>query len=235
MSRDERLAAFAEGCKVALPLLFAAAPWGIITGAAMVGVGLTPAQAIGMSLFVYAGSVQLALIPLLAVKAPVWVILVTALVVNSRYFIYSASVAPHFSHLPMRWRVLLSYLTVDGLFALFIVRFKTQDRGPRKHWYYFGAGTILCGCWQVSTWIGVFGGSFIPKSWSAEFAATLALIALAIPLLYDRAVVCGALAAAAVALAAAGLPFNTGLLVAAAAGVAAGMAAARLLPQRKAA
>jgi predicted branched-subunit amino acid permease len=68
----------------------------------------------------------------------------------------------------------------------------------------------------------------IPGEWSLEFASTLALIAVLIPLLFDRAVAWGALAAGGVALIAAKLPLNLGLLAAIAVGVAVGLAVGRL-------
>ncbi len=52
-----------------------------------------------MSVLVFAGSAQLAVLPLVAVKAPLWVMFVTALMVNLRYIIYSAVLAPHFDRL----------------------------------------------------------------------------------------------------------------------------------------
>src|SRR6266705_2250983 len=65
----------------------------------------------------------LAAASLLVAKAPLWVMYATALVVNLRYVIYSAVLAPHFEHLSRPWRALLSYITVDGMFALFVGRF----------------------------------------------------------------------------------------------------------------
>src|SRR5258708_17338107 len=89
---------------------------------------------------------------------------------------------------------------------------------------------MWCG-WELSSWIGIFAGAMIPGRWSLEFASTLALIALLIPLLFDRAVVCGALAAGGVALIAAKLPLNLGLLAAIAVCVAVGPAVAQLGPR----
>src|SRR5258708_30007592 len=90
---------------------------------------------------------------------------------------------------------------------------------------------MWCG-WELSSWIGIFAGAMIPGRWSLEFASTLALIALLIPLLFDRAVVCGALAAGGVALIAAKLPLNLGLLAAIAVGVAGGLPGAGVGPPR---
>jgi predicted branched-subunit amino acid permease len=86
--------------------------------------------------------------------------------------------------------------------------------------------------WQLSSWAGIFAGALIPKSWSLEFAGTLGLIALLRPVLFDRAVLWGALAAGIAALAAAGLPLKLGLLAGIAAGVAAGMGASHLFKEK---
>ena len=224
---DEQMSALRQGALASASLLVGMVPWGIVAGVAMVSAGLTQAQAVAMSVLVFAGSAQLAVLPLLIVKAPLWVILATTLVVNLRYVIYSAVLAPHFGHLSRPWRALLSYITVDGVFALFAARFRPEDADPYKHWFFLGGSLVMWCGWQVSTSIGVFAGAMIPKEWSLEFASTLGLIALVMPLLFDRAVVWGAFAAGGVALAAAGLPLNLGLLAGIAAGVAVGLAVAR--------
>jgi predicted branched-subunit amino acid permease len=233
MEREQRLALRA-GALSAASLLFGIVPWGIVAGVAMVSAGLSRAESVGMSLLVFAGTAQLAVLPLLIAKAPLWVMYATALVVNLRYIIYSAVLAPYFGHLPRPWRVLLSYITVDGMFALFVGRFRPDDGNPHKHWYFLGGSVLMWAAWQLSSWIGIFAGAMIQKEWSLEFAATLGLIALLMPLLFDRAVVCGALVAGGVALVAVKLPINLGLLAAIAAGIAAGLAVAWFSPGRKA-
>ena len=220
-----------EGILAATSLLLGMIPFGIVAGVAMVSAGLTQAQAVAMGLLVFAGSAQLAVVPLFIAKAPLWVMYATALVVNLRYLIYSAVLAPHFGHLSRGWRALLSYITVDGMFALFVGRFASGDRSPNKHWYYLGGSLLLWLGWQISSWFGIFVGALIPKSWSLEFASTVSLIAILMPLFYDRAVVAGALAAGAVALLAANWPLNLGLLAAVSVGVAAGLAVSRFAPR----
>ena len=205
-------------------------PWGVVTGVAMVGAGFTSAQAVGMSVLVFAGLAQLAVLPLVAVKAPLWVMFVTALMVNLRYIIYSAVLAPHFDRLSRPRRVLFSYLIVDGMFALFVGRYATRPNDPHKHWFYLSGSTLLWCAWQVSSCVGIFGGALIPRDWSLEFAAPLALVALLMPLLYDRAVVSGAIAAGIVALLARALPLNLGIVAAVAAGVVVGLVVTRVTP-----
>ena len=49
-----------------------------MTGVAMVQSGMSTVEALAMTLLVFAGSSQLAAIPLIAASAPVWVILATS-------------------------------------------------------------------------------------------------------------------------------------------------------------
>jgi branched chain amino acid efflux pump len=226
-ARRDHVSALREGALASAPLLIGIVPWGVVAGVAMTGAGLTKAEAVAMSVLVFAGSAQLAVLPLLVVKAPLWVMYATGLVVNLRYVIYSAVLAPHFEHLSRPWRALLSYITVDGMFALLVGKYQPEEGRARKHWFYLGGSLLMWTGWQLASWAGIFAGELIPREWSLEFSATLALIAVLMPLLVDRATVCAALAAGGVALVAAKWPLNTGLLAAIGAGVVVGLAVAR--------
>jgi predicted branched-subunit amino acid permease len=63
----------------------------------------------------------------------------------------------------------------------------------------------------------------VPESWSLDFTLPLTFIALVFPALRDRAGAAAALSAGVVAVAAVGLPYRLGLLVAAAAGISIGL------------
>jgi len=223
----EQISALRDGAIASVPLLVGIVPWGIVAGVAMVSAGLTQAQAVAMSVLVFAGSAQLAVLPLLVAKAPLWVMYATALVVNLRYVIYSAVLAPYFEQLSKRWRALLSYITVDQTFALFVGKYAADAEKATRHWFFFGASLMMWTCWQTASLIGIYAGALIPREWSLEFAATLSLIGVLMPLLQDRAIVCAALAGGGVALATAKWPLNLGLLAAIAAGVAVGLSVSR--------
>ena len=55
MARFDR-SAFAAGARASLPVLLAVAPFGLITGVAMVASGIAPAMAVLMSITVFAGA-----------------------------------------------------------------------------------------------------------------------------------------------------------------------------------
>jgi predicted branched-subunit amino acid permease len=76
----------------------------------------------------------------------------------------------------------------------------------------------------------VLVGARLPAAWQLEFAAPLAFIAISVPLLRDRAMVAAAIASAATVVLAHGLPLRLGLLLAALAGIAAGLLTERKTP-----
>jgi len=98
----ERRAAFAAGQRAILQSLPGAAAWGLVSGVAMVKGGLAVPWAIFMSLTVYAGSAQLAALPLIATGMPLWVIVATGLITNLRFVIYSAALRPYLADQPLR-------------------------------------------------------------------------------------------------------------------------------------
>ena len=87
---------FERGARDMLGIALGIAAWGLITGVAMVKSGLPMPLALLMSLIVFAGSAQLAVLPLLAGGAPLWVVWATAICVNLRFVIFSAQWRPYF-------------------------------------------------------------------------------------------------------------------------------------------
>ena len=70
---------FREGVIAQFAIAPGIAAWGLMTGVAMVKLGLGVSASLVMTLVVFAGSAQLAAIPPLLGGAPMWVVLVTAL------------------------------------------------------------------------------------------------------------------------------------------------------------
>jgi len=217
-------AALRAGFLAGLPTLFGIAAWGMVVGVAMVKSGLTLAQACGMTLLVFGGSSQLAALPLIAAAAPVWVIFATALVVNLRFVIFSALLAPHFMHLPWPKRLLYGYISGDLSTALFLQRFPDYAPAPGKLSYMQGLMIPNWCAWQTGSLAGIFLGSAVPTAWGLGFAGTLAILCIMIPLVANGAALCGVLVAAVVAIGAHALPYKLGLLLAVLLGMLSAMA-----------
>ena len=222
-----------EGLKTGLPTLFGIAAWGMVVGIAMVKSGLTVLQASGMTLLVYAGSAQLASLPLILAHAPIWVVFATGLMVNLRFVIFSALLGPHFAHLPWKQRLVYGYISGDLTVALFLQRFPTMAAIPGKLSYLQGLMFPNWLSWQAGSLLGIFLGSTIPTAWGLGFAGTLAILCITVPLVINSAVLCGVIVAGAVSVAAAGLPYKLGLLAAVVAGMLAAMTTESLLEKRK--
>ena len=220
-------APFLDGARAVLPVLPGVATFGAISGVAMVGSGMSPLAAMAMSLVAYAGTAQLASLQLVAAGAPLLLIVFATLVLNLRFALYSLAMAPHLRGRTTRMRALGAYLLSDNGYAHFVARFASHPDDPGKVAYYLGACAAIWTCWQASTALGIAVGTRIPPAWHLEFTVTLTFFALGISVIRDRALAVAAAAAALVALACAGLPYRLGLIVAAAAGIAAGLLAER--------
>lgn len=208
--------------------------WGLVTGVAMVKGGMSVPLALIMSLLVYAGSAQLAVIPLLAVGGPLWVVWLTAACVNLRFVIFSSMWRSYFQHLPLRQRMTLGYFSGDVIFVAFMKRYPKPIPEPNQVPYFWGAASVNWLAWQVPSIAGILLASEIPLSWGLGFAGVLALLGVLLSLIFDRATSIAMLVAASVALATFALPLRLNILVAITAAVAAGLLVEALERRRKA-
>ena len=219
-----RRAGFADGVRAFTPALIATAAWAMVTGVAMVRTGLHLGEALAMSAFVYAGSAQLASLPLMAAGAPVWVVLLTATIVNLRFVIFSAGLHSYFRHLSLGRRLLLGYLTGDFGYLLAIRRWgggaQTGPASTEQIWFYFGLAIANWVTWQAMSVVGIVLADRIPPAWGMDFIGVLALITLVAPSLTDSPSIVGVLVAAVVSVLAGGLPLKLSVLAAVLAGVA---------------
>jgi predicted branched-subunit amino acid permease len=207
------------------------AAWGLITGVAMVKSGLSVPLAILMSLTVFAGTAQLAALPIIAAGAPIWVVWATAFCINLRFVIFSTQWRPYFAHLPRAQRLRLGYFMADMNYIVFTQRFPRSQPAPGQVPYYWGG--VFCNwfTWQVPSMIGILLGERIPTAWGLSFAGTMALLALTCALLGSPATWVAASVAGCAAVAAYALPLKLNLLVAIAAAVAVGVVMDHAKPQ----
>jgi len=223
MSDATRPDAFFAGVRSILPITLGVIPFGVIAGVAAIEAGLATGQAIALSPIVFAGAAQLATVDLMARDAAPVVIVLTALVINARFAMYSASLAPSLQGVGRVHKALAAYLLTDQAFAVSIIHFDhTRGDLDVRLAFYFGAAAPLWVVWQTTSVIGVLIGSGVPPEWSLDFAIPLVFMALLFPAIRDRGTRIAALVAGLAAVALVGLPLNLGLLAASALGIAAG-------------
>ncbi|MBL0421175.1 AzlC family ABC transporter permease [Ramlibacter sp. AW1] len=209
---------FMVGVRDMLPQTPGIAAWGLMTGVAMAKSGLSTVEAFAMALIVFAGSSQLAALPLLVAGTPVWVILATAFCVNLRFVVFSLHLRDYLMHLPLGRRLLTGYFTTDMSYAIL------THRHPKPAEDVEGRGAQLAhlggGClanwlsWMVPSLLGIVLANFIPERWGLGFAGILCLLGMVATLAATRLRIVAAAVSGATAIAAYALPLKLNIVLA---------------------
>ncbi len=221
-----------EGARDTFPMVFGITAWGVVAGVAMAKSGMGVPLAVFMSVITYAGSAQIAALPLIVADAPMWVVWATTLCVGLRFMAFSFHYRPYFAHLPRGRRIALSFLFGDTNFAIFARRFEAPEPGVAHEDYFLGSAILTFGTWQVAITAGILLGSGIPDAWGLGFAGTMALLALTCTLLRSRSSWIAAILASCAAVAAYALPLKLNVVVAIAVAVAVGVLSDRVVAAR---
>lgn len=214
---------FAAGARDMAATALGIAAWGLVTGMAMMKSGMGLPLALMMSLLVFAGSAQLATMPLIASGAPLWVIWATAACVNLRFVIFSATWRPYLIGYPRWQRLRMAYFTADLNYVMFMRRFPKPEPAAEQMPYFWGGALVNWGSWHIASLVGIFAADAIPPHWGVGFAGTLALAGLMASLLASRAAWVAAGVAGCAAVAAYALPLKLNMVVAISAAVAIGL------------
>lgn len=196
----------------------------LIASVAAVGAGLSTLQAYVMIGVTFAGASQLAALELLTEGTTLAVVVLTALVINARFAIFSASLAPRFREHSARWRWLLGAVISTPAAVVSLARF-AGDGAVDARSYYLGAALTMWGAWQAGTVVGLVVGSRLPTGLGLDFVVPLVFVGLLFQTLGERPSAVAGGVGGVVALAGAGLPLGLGFVVGAVTGVLAGEAA----------
>lgn len=149
---------------------------------------------LGLSLGIYSGALQSAVLGLLSTSTPFLMVVVVAFAINLRHMLYG----PHLESARQDWRWwhrwLMSGLLTDELYALGL-----NPEVPTRNWV--GMGVLLYASWAMGTSIGVVGIHLVPEIWVASLGIALPalFLGLLIPQLKDRSALGAAVAAAGIA------------------------------------
>ena len=217
---------FHRGVRDMAPVAAGTAAWGLMTGVAMVKSGMSLFEAVLMGVIVFAGSSQLAAVPLILAGAPMWVILATAVCVNLRFVVFSAHLRPYLMHQPLWRRLVSGYFTADLSYVMFTNRHPhpvPPEEVPAlraQEAYLAGNCAVTWVSWVVPSLLGIALANAIPLHWGLGFAGILPLLGILCSLASSRLRVVWAGVAGAAAVAAFALPLKLNILVAIAAAVA---------------
>jgi len=150
-------------------------PFGIVARQS----GLSPAEIVAMSVFVFAGASQFAMVQLFKDGVPWPVIVATVLLINLRHLLMAAALRPFFSRVSVGRRLAAAYVLTDEAFAMAIGWFR---RGRTEVAYYAAFAVALYVLWNVATVIGMLAGPSIgePRRFGIDFAITATFIAIVV-------------------------------------------------------
>lgn len=228
--------ALLAGVRAGAPFLLVVFPFGMLFGAVATEAGMNPIETMSLTSLVIAGAAQFAFIQLISDGAPAAIAVLTALAVNMRMAMYSASLTPHIGRASLGTRALAAYFLVDQVYASAMRRYALTPDAPlgEKVAYYFGVVLPVCPLWYVATWIGVTTGEAIPPEYALDFAVPVTFAAVAAPMLRGAPNLAAAAVAIGASLAFAWIPYSLGLIVASGLGMATGYAVETALERRAA-
>ena len=206
---------FFRGARDIIPLIIAAAPFGIVYGALAQSNGLSILATMGMSLFVFAGSSQFVAVTLIGAGAAIPIIILTVFVVNLRHMLYAVSMMPYVAELPQKIRALMAFWLTDESYATLSRGLINEPKMPQFHWYYFGGAFAMYFNWQFCTALGIYLGQEIPDltKWGLDIAMVVAFVGIVVPILKNKAQWACAITAFFAALVTHSWPHQSGLLL----------------------
>lgn len=217
-----------DGIRDITPMVIGVLPFGLAIGASIATSSLSTAAGVATGPGILAGAAQLSTVELLSAGAGPAVVILSALMINARILLYSASLAPWFADEPLGRRLLLAVPVIDQLHFTCVPRFERGDLDARgRRWYYAGAAVWLAGSWTASQAIAIVAGARLPDWLGLHVAAPLALVGLLAKSVAGRRAVTAALAAATTVPLAVDLPLQSAVLVATVVGLLAGSSARR--------
>ena len=175
----------AKGLKVILPVLLVYIAIGVAFGVIAVENGIAPVNAVLMSAFVYAGTAQLVGVQLIGLGASPLSIVLTTIVINSRFFVMASALAPHLRKLHFWERAAYSAQLTDATFAIHVNRLTKANPSKIE---LFTTNIVGHAVWIGSSAIGTILGSAFDglESFAIDYAMPAMFIGLLVPLINDR-------------------------------------------------
>jgi len=211
-----------RGGVASIPMIVGGIPFGLLFGSLASSNGLSPWFAIAMSVFVFAGSAQFVALGLIALHAPIWVIVSTTFIVNLRHLLYAADMVKFVKHLPIPLRIVMGFGLIDETYAAVRPMYEIGSADKQNgHKVYLGSFLSFYLMWNITTILGVLSGELIPgmSEWGLEFAMVATFIGIITTYLKQKAFWLCLLSAGGASVILSELPNNLGLLVSALIGV----------------
>lgn len=166
-----------QGFVTILPIAFFVSAFGAAFGLAAAQAGISDTHTLTMSVLVFTGTAQFAILDLWGSQLPALTILVTLFAINARHLLMGATLFPWLRHLPPKQRYFVMLFASDANWAMSMQAFNRKQPGLG---ILFGGGIALWLFWVAGTWIGVYFGNVIgnPEAYGIDMVMGCFLLAL---------------------------------------------------------
>lgn len=224
MSIPEPSGFFIQGVLNGAPHSLVIGPFGFLFGVVATEAGLSIFETLSFSVLVVAGAAQLTALELMQDNTSTVIVILSALALNLRMALYSASLTPHLSTAGFWQRAAAAYSMVDQSYATSILQYENNPEMtmPQKLAFFFGVAASVIPVWYLLTFLGALVGQSIPTDIPLDFATPLTFIALLAPLLRSLPHILAALASVIAGLLFHTMPYNLGIMLAGVIGMSVG-------------
>lgn len=166
---------FKLALKTTIPVFLGYITCGIAFGLVLVNANYPWWLSPFMSIVIFAGAAQFAAIPLFLANTPLYIILLTELLLNIRHIVYGLPLISQFKACG-KWRPYLIFALSDETFSLLTTTPVPEDVNLGS---FFGAIALLDQCyWVMGSFIGAVAGTLIPFDMSGVDFSLTALFAV---------------------------------------------------------
>ena len=186
VSRSDYARDFRRGFVTTIPLWTGTMPFAIAFATLAREAGFSFLETQAMSLFIMAGSSQLAIVNLVSVGAGFVSVVLTTAVINLRHVLYGLSVDKLWPRRTKPSRPVLSFFLVDESYGMTI---KDSLNGGGKDAFFLGSGVCMYIGFNLGTFAGALAGGKLADATDLglDFIFPLTFLLLLIPLLKSRA------------------------------------------------
>lgn len=169
---------FSQGVKDCIPTLIGYISIGIAAGIVGASSNLSILEVTLLAALVYAGASQFIICALIVLGSPISVIIFTTFIVNSRHFLLSMTLAPHFTNYSLLKNIGIGALVTDESFGVAANRIIKGDH-INDRWMN-GLNITAYLFWILSCMVGAIFGKWIsnPEVLGLDFALTAMFLAL---------------------------------------------------------
>ena len=204
------------GFKGMLPITTGVIPFGAVVGTICNESGISFFQTMTMNILVFAGAAQLGAMELMQNHAAAIIVVITGLVINLRFLLYSAALSPVLQKSRFITKLAVAYTLTDQSYAVMSANENKLKTEADHVEFYLGTAACMYIVWQLAVVAGFIFGNFAPASWALDYAVPISFVALVIPTLKNRNYIIVAIFSSVASVMLNPLPYKLGLICTAA-------------------